>query len=105
MKDLKDINVIVKIYELNLNNAFNKMNELIQIKYGQKYFLKITNVFNLQTLFSNFDRKDKEIILCLQLLKTFLDIYKYKEKNNILNFQTISHIINIKILKLLDWKI
>ena len=92
LKDLKDMDDILKVYESNLNKAFNKLNELIKMKYGQKYYIEMTSFYNPQKELSNFEENDQEVILCLKLLKTFLDIYKYKERNNILSYQTIAHI-------------
>ena len=74
-----DINKELKIFEDNLNNAFNKMNELIQAKYGQEYNCKITNLLEPQKIPFIFDDNDKEIILCLELLKLFM-IYIFINK-------------------------
>ena len=102
---LNDINDIVKTFESNLNQAYNKLNELIKLKYGQKFNIKISNLFVPQKIPPEFDINDKEIILCLELLKTFLDIYIFKQKNNILNYQSIAHIIkhrDFEIVRLKD---
>ena len=75
------------------------------MKYGHKYSIKITNLFHPQKIPSVFDINDRDIILCLELLKTFLDIYIFKQKNNLLNYQTTAHIIkhsDFKIIRLKD---
>ena len=88
----KDINDILKIYELNLNKAFIKLNELIKIKYG-KELKSIPNLFEPLAIKSELDAYEIEILFCLELLKTFLDIYYFKQKNNLLDYQSIAHII------------
>ena len=93
MDELKEISDKVKTYELNLKSAFDKLDELIKYKYGKKYNIKEANLFAPQKISPEFENEDKEIILCLELLKTFLDIYIYKQKNNILNYQSIAHIL------------
>ena len=102
--DLNDISDKVKIFEENLKTAFIKMNELIKMKYGQESEIKVANLFNPQKITSKFDNNEKEIILCLELLKTFLDIYNYKSKNNIVNYQAISHILKHKDFKIIRLK-
>ena len=105
--DIKDMDKILNIYKTNLNNAFTKMSGLIKMKYGSDFELKITNIFEPQKLPFNLDIEDKEIIFCLELLKTFYDIYIYKEKHNILNYQAIAHIIKHRefaIIRLKDKK-
>lgn len=42
---LKDINDIIKTFELNLKLAFDAINYLTKMKYGHKYSIKITNLF------------------------------------------------------------
>ena len=105
LSDLNDINVDIKFFEDNLKTAFIKMNELIKMKYGQEWEIKATNIFNPQKGLYRFSDNEIEIILCLELLKTFLDIYNYKLKNNMLNYQTFFHIIkhkNFEIIRLKD---
>lgn len=80
MNRIRDINDIVKSFELNLKIAFDAINHLIKMKYGKEYSIKITNLFYPQKIPSLFDINDRDIILCLQLLKTFLDIYIFKQK-------------------------
>ena len=101
----KDINDILITYESNLNKAYIKVNELLKLKYGGKCIFENTNLFKPQKILDIVDKEDKEIILCLELLKTFLDIYIYKKNNNTLNYQTIAHIIkhrNFEIIRLND---
>ena len=103
--DIKNIKEEVKIFENNLNKAYIKMNELIKMKYGQEFNLKMANLLETQKISFISDKKDGEIIFCLKLLKTFYDIYIFKEKNNILNYHTIAHILKHKdceIIKLKD---
>ena len=104
LSDLNDTSNDVKIFEDNLKTAFIKMNELIKMKYGQEFQVKATNIFNPQNILYIFDDNDKEIILCLELLKTFLDIYNYKIKNNTLNYQTMAHIIKHKDFEIIRLK-
>ena len=92
LKNLKDIDDIVKTYESNLKNAFNKFRKLINILYGQK-LNTLSNLFEPIAIPPKFNENEKDILLCLELLKTFLDIYKYKQKNNLLDYQSIAHII------------
>ena len=80
MNSIRDINDIVKSFELNLKIAFDAINHLIKMKYGDKCSIKITNLFYPQKIPSVFDINDKDIKLWLQLLKTFLDIYIFKQK-------------------------
>ena len=94
--DIKNINEEIKIFENNLNKAYIKMNELIKMKYGQEFSLNKANFLENQKISFLPDTKDEEIIFCLKLLKTFYDIYIFKEKNNILNYHSIAHILKHK---------
>ena len=104
MNSIKNINEEVKIFENNLNKAYIKMNELIKMKYGQEFNLKITNFLVHQKIPLILDAKDEEIIFCLELLKTFYHIYIIKEKNNILNYHTIAHILKHKDFEIIQLK-
>ena len=58
-------------------------------------------MFNSQDV-KNLEKEDQQIILCLELLQIFLDIYKYHKEQNILEYQDISNILknrNIEIIK------
>ena len=102
LNDIKNLNEELKIFENNLNRAYIKMNELIKMKYGQEFNLKVTNALVPQKII--LDAKDEEIIFCLELLKTFYHIYIIKEKNNILNYHTISHILKHKDFEIIQLK-
>ena len=103
-KDLqKNMKEILETYISNLNKAYNEINKLIKMKYGKKYNLKIRNLFQKEKR-SFFDKEDQNTILCLELLKTFLDLYIYKEKNNNLNYQAISHIVKHRDFEIIQLK-
>ena len=100
-KELKNMNEIIQTYNNNLNKAFNDFNNLIKMKYGQNYNIEITNIIKTQNV-TQYNKQEQQIILCLKLLKTFLDLYNYKKNKNILDYQTIYHIIkhrNFEIIK------
>ena len=105
IKDFKrDMNDILNIYASNLNKSYIEMRKLIKMKYGKKYNLEIRNLFKHQKI-SFFEQEDQNIIICLELLTTFIDLYIYKQKNNNLNYQTIYHIIkhrDFEIIRLND---
>ena len=101
LNELKNMNEILEIYNNNLNKAFNNLNNLIKMKYGENYNIEITNIIKPQNI-SLYNKQEQQIILCLKLLKTFFDIYNYKKNKNILDNQSIYHIIkhrNFEIIK------
>ena len=85
-----------------MNKAFLELNKLIKLKYDITP-LKV-NIGNLtsENKISDYTKKEQQIILTLELLKTFLDVYNYHKTKNSLNFQIISNLLkhnNIKVIK------
>lgn len=109
-KDLAITEEILKEYETNLKNAFLEMNNLIKLKYDNNSIkLKMINIFEEENFdYKMFNSKDQQILKSLQLLKTFLDLYKsYKNNNFKINYQIITNILkhtNFEILRINDNK-
>ena len=89
-KDLNDDNIIIEKFKHNLYKAFTDLDNLIKIKYDGKYKIEISNLCKPQNK-NYFNEDEQKIILCLELLKTFL-VYYYHKINNSLNYQIISNI-------------
>ena len=108
-KDLEITEETLNKYETNLEKAFFEMNNLAKIKYGDDYEnIEMQNLFEEMEDFEFYDKKDQQIIKTLELLKTFLDLYKNHKKNNqIINYIIISNILkhmNFEILRIRDNK-
>ena len=76
----------------------------MKLKYGKETEVYPTNLPKPQT-FTFFEDIDKQIVLTLELLKTFLDLYLYHKNNNSLNYQLISNLLknmNIELIRLKD---
>ena len=100
IKDLEITDDIIENYKSQLYNAFLECDKLYKLKYGNKVKIKVTNLFNSQVS-AYFEREDQQIILSLELLQTFLDIYNYHKEGNNLKYQDISNILkhrNIEII-------
>ena len=78
-KDLNIDNAIIEKFQNNLYKAFTELDNLIKLKYGSKYKIEISNLYKPQNK-KFFNEEDQKIILCLELLKTFLDLYYYHKK-------------------------
>ena len=94
-KDLmNDNHNFIENYETQLSKAFLDLDKLIKLKYGNKETIKVTNIQKSNIKNSCFyNIKDQQIILTLELLKTFLDLYNYHKKEDSLNYQIISNLL------------
>jgi hypothetical protein len=90
-KDLNIDYIIIEKFKHNLYKAFTDLDNLIKLKYDNKYKIEISNLCRPQNK-NYFEEDEQKIILCLELLKTFLDLYYYHKINNSLNYQIISNI-------------
>ena len=102
-KDLNIDSIIIEKFKHNLYKAFTDLDNLIKLKYDNKYKIEISNLCRPQNK-NYFEENEQKIILCLELLKTFLDLYYYHKINNSLNYQIISNIYkhtDFQILKFL----
>ena len=103
-KDLiNNVGGYIENYESELGTAFFELDNLIKLKYGKQEKIKITNL-QKSNIKNNcfYHKKDQQIILTLELLKTFLDIYYYHKKEDSIIYQTISNLLkhsNIKIFR------
>ena len=109
-KNLKITEEIINKYETNLKKSYLEMNKLLKLKYRMNDIkLKMKNLFDIESKdYGSYDTKDQQIIQTLQLLKTFIDLYKsHKNNNNIINYQIISNVLkhaNFEILRIEDNK-
>ena len=98
--------IITEEYIENFNNQLNKafleLNEFIKFKYNNtKFKINITNLAKMNNI-SDYNKKEQQIILTLELLKTILDVFNYHKTKNSLNYQIISNLLkhnNIKIIR------
>lgn len=102
-KDLKITNEMIVKYENNLQKGLSDFDKLMKKKYSQEeQFLTDINYLTL------INRKEKQIFICLEILKKILNLYYYHRKNGTLDFQLISNLIkhvNFEIIILPDKKI
>jgi hypothetical protein len=46
--NIKELDIILEEYKINLNKAFVKLNQLIKLKYARKLGIKKTNLFKIK---------------------------------------------------------
>ena len=96
---------IIEKYQDNLLKAISEYKELIKVKYDQNMELSISNYTSSQKYLPLIQFEDKQIFITLEILQTILDLYKYHNNNDSLNYQLITNIlkhINFEIIKFPD---
>ena len=83
-KNLEITEEIIEKYENNLKNAFYEMNNLIIEKYNRYDIItEMKNLYDKEAYDDySLDLIDQQIIKSLEILKTFLDLYKGHKKYN-----------------------